>query len=58
MDIVKGFLQVMVANMFLRRDLYGFLEPFAPIIDETTFSQQPIDAFIVSWNFIYLIEHS
>ena len=36
----------MVGNM-LSGDFYGFLEPFAPVIDGVEFTEQQIDAFKV-----------
>jgi len=36
----------MIGNI-LNGDFYGFLEPFAPVIDGVEFTQQQIDAFQV-----------
>ena len=41
----------MLGNM-LKGDFYGFLEPFAPIIDGVEFTEQQIDAFNVSPMFL------
>jgi len=44
---VSAFIKVMLGNM-LNGDFYGFLEPFAPIIDGVEFTEQQIDAYNVS----------
>ena len=46
-EIVKAFTKIMIGNI-ISGDFYGFLEPFAPIIDGEEFTQQQVDAFSVS----------
>nr|XP_002127916.1 cAMP-regulated D2 protein-like [Ciona intestinalis] len=43
-EIKSAFVKVMMGNM-ASGDFYGFIEPFAPVIDGVEFTQQQADAF-------------
>jgi len=42
-EIVRAFYRNMMENLD-NKDFYGFLEPFAPVIDDVEFTQQQIAA--------------